>query len=1304
LTSINKNKKKSFLNFLLFNKSTNEINVVDIEMVAIMKSATTSSQSPTPQSVGTSIVQIPSAAAVVLHNQQTKNKRKNFNPRCSTSADENDMNSSTTVDSMLTVTTASNDPDPSSPTPSNPPPNLHQNASPTPTAIRNSPFKFDGDPRIAFEAMSINWRKLLESQQANQSNEFRDFENNKFYNIPNTNFSIAKSAFGIAAAAAAAQQQTLAMSQNEASDPQSRIEFACNAFNVMQELVKAYGPFISPTDIVDAFKKQAAVESTSLEPPTPPRTPIIASQFDVSRPTSCNATTLNDGGITRPQAHEQNAYKSPRSVNNDADESVNTTSRPSSPWSNVSQAAASTSISVAPPSKLMGNDNFNADRLSRTSSTNDTTARDDHSDGEQEDDEEDNSSATHAFDLSYQYNEESNGSGSGDDQGSEGGTTTNSFELAMARKDSFTDRSNDIFFSPLLQQTLQNEEKLFNADGSKYFKKYSSFLDCNNEQCIAENIREHYHCYDIACLGKVLSKKEEISRHHKWHKKRNDSLNHGFLRFSSSDDCAPQFVNCSHNRKQTHYHCLQPNCDKVYISTSDVQMHSNYHRKDSAIYQEGFQRFRGTEECNVVHCTFKGQRTTHFHCRRKDCKYTFKNKADMEKHKTFHIKDEQLARDGFKKFLKTEACPYDKCRFSRSGNHIHCVRENCYYVLHSSGQLISHKRKHDRMESEQAYRRFKIAQKMATNSALTVGGTGVSGGIVSPDLKFPLATKLPSDYKSLLPGDLSVSLSSNKLAGVDGHSKDVEKPTLPVDILQQIHLQQQQVHQQNMMLQMMGLDNSRDVRGTPMDRITNLPGRQSTDSLEEGIPKSIIPNADFLDMKTSSVEQIEYLTQTYFTDVCSMQNDSRAASPLNGPQDRPLNLKSPKKSEVLECFMTISEPHLHCLIKGCEMVISKNNGDVAEHMRMHELARMGGATEEMLQIAPSVQITSIDGLFNRKRGRPPKNRVVEVYNNIQQSPQAIFTSFKLEKNEQSPLHSASQSKSINNDHQTTSGKSFRFFHRMERCEAAVQCPYDKLLHFHCAVTDRCHFATNFPNVMDSHVDEFHSNGATVPDGFEYFDVNFDCQMYRCSYRKNSSHYHCINCKETIKKIMDLANHECRSVINVQSNNFAQITDLKIMQNNNNENVNGDSGVHASKSASCDYDDGENMDTCAGEMSGNLTDSCGSEKMNSSEIKIAAQTDDKDKVSVVRAAGTYFPQNSDNEQAFSDAMKLKIHYLKHQSSKLGHSIETVENSKTLSMSKEDPTTPEPLKLLGKDSEPEDLTKSSSHKAPPSNQSN
>ncbi|KMY98989.1 uncharacterized protein LOC6739637 isoform X1 [Drosophila simulans] len=61
---------------------------------------------------------------------------------------------------------------------------------------------------------------------------------------------------------------------------------------------------------------------------------------------------------------------------------------------------------------------------------------------------------------------------------------------------------------------------------------------------------------------------------------------------------------------------------------------------------------------------------------------------------------------------------------------------------------------------------------------------------------------------------------------------------------------------------------------------------------------------------------------------------------------------------------------------------------------------------EMESSSPSdhgqpTQITSIDGFFNRKRGRPPKNRFVEVYKSAQHSPQAIFTSFKLERSDYS---------------------------------------------------------------------------------------------------------------------------------------------------------------------------------------------------------------------------------------------------------------------------------------------------------------
>lgn len=64
------------------------------------------------------------------------------------------------------------------------------------------------------------------------------------------------------------------------------------------------------------------------------------------------------------------------------------------------------------------------------------------------------------------------------------------------------------------------------------------------------------------------------------------------------------------------------------------------------------------------------------------------------------MKDVQLSQDGYKKILKTETCPFSNCKFSTLSNHIHCIRENCNYILHSSSQLLSHKRKHEKHESQ----------------------------------------------------------------------------------------------------------------------------------------------------------------------------------------------------------------------------------------------------------------------------------------------------------------------------------------------------------------------------------------------------------------------------------------------------------------------------------------------------------------------------------------------------------------------------------------------------------------------------
>jgi len=78
------------------------------------------------------------------------------------------------------------------------------------------------------------------------------------------------------------------------------------------------------------------------------------------------------------------------------------------------------------------------------------------------------------------------------------------------------------------------------------------------------------------------------------------------------------------------------------------------------------------------------------------------------------------------------------------------------------------------------------------------------------------------------------------------------------------------------------------------------------------------------------------------------------------------------------------------LQEGCyEAVLPSERG---EHIKSHDV--------------PYGQYNSLDALFRRKRGRPPKNRVIEVWNDYAggstgDSPQAIFTSFKLPKPSQS---------------------------------------------------------------------------------------------------------------------------------------------------------------------------------------------------------------------------------------------------------------------------------------------------------------
>ncbi|CAG9862492.1 unnamed protein product [Phyllotreta striolata] len=633
-------------------------------------------------------------------------------------------------------------------------------------------------------------------------------------------------------------------------------------------------------------------------------------------------------------------------------------------------------------------------------------------------------------------------------------------------------------------------------DYSKYVRKYASSLECGNSYCKDLNYREHFHCLD--CNSRVFIKKEEMIRHFKWHKKRDESLQHGFMRYSPLDDCGDRFENCTHNKKQTHYHCIKEGCDKVYISTSDVQMHANYHRKDSAIIQEGFQRYRATEECGASYCAFFGQRTTHFHCRRSGCRFTFKNKSDMEKHKSYHIKDEQLSRDGFKKFMKNEMCPFDNCRFSKVCNHIHCIRPQCSYVLHSSGQLFSHKRKHERKDSELAYRKYKLAQSML--KTLTDGPGAVPANFAR-------------DYEAQI-DNLNLSSMYQSTSGMSNMSnlsntESLSETNSPVSY-------------------------EESESASAMDLSANESFFAHEDNISyhsddfwrkycQFVPENQCPNdkceytfvdhfhcfVDNCEMSFNSKEsarehsrnheQQEMITENYFTTV-TVQN--------GGCDD--------------SCVYRDKEKHYHCNWENCREVILPVDKPFRrlEHYKMHEYSKKLSYTKDPLTMTHLS--SSIDGMFCRKRGRPPKNRVIEVWNDynsmgsqsLMDSPQAIFTSFKLPKPSATPSSSKEMEQQDSNDetssthsqsNQDYSLQGFEMFNENSKCPDNL-CPYLGSSHFHC-IQNRCLYVTDKEDTLLIHAKDFHDN-VEILDGFEFYDRNVDCRLLGCTSNRTNRHFHC----------------------------------------------------------------------------------------------------------------------------------------------------------------------------------------------------
>ncbi|KAG1670498.1 Transcription factor castor [Nymphon striatum] len=710
-------------------------------------------------------------------------------------------------------------------------------------------------------------------------------------------------------------------------------------------------------------------------------------------------------------------------------------------------------------------------------------------------------------------------------------------------------------------------------------------------------------------LLEVFVKKEEMIRHFKWHKKRDDSLQHGFLRYSPMDDCSEKFPNCSHNRKQTHYHCLMESCDKVYISTSDVQMHANYHRKDSAIIKEGFQRFRATEDCGTQACTFYGQRTTHFHCRRPGCNYNFKNKADMEKHKSYHIKDEQLNKDGFKKFMKHEHCVFENCRFSRVCNHIHCIRPGCTYVLHSSGQLYSHKRKHERRDNEMAYRKFKLQQSMLKALSENSNNNSLSSeqGSIGEQNNFPPVLKSVNNQSNN--GDHSgnttpVTTCANPMTSLNVNSHapilDSQSPmisdTLPQSFAKFATL-----------LSGVNIANSLSMGNANNNKQTN------GDLSDSSIPAAIdLSGGDALTKNRFDESWKKYMKRYTANDLCKPhcdnlykdhyhclgENCDMMFKSRDGVREHTRNHEQQEQvteafyitSDVgdfddcpADCPMQGKEKHYHCTWESCKDILTPSDKPFRrlDHYKMHEYSQKLTVNKDSFNFTLA---SNADCMFKRKRGRPPKNRVVEVCNYPTSSsplktPHSIFASFKLPKS--SPIQPSGQVGSDTTEVGTTpnnptdisalmkNSPMFSPFAQMPQLPlmsptssgpAAMfpfgmlgapmpsmkvetqegffvygersPCPDSSCMflgkqHYHC-IQPRCFYITDRSDILILHSKDFHDN-IDISEGFVFYDRNVDCRLEACPSNKVNRHFHCTKpgCNYSFVRYSTMSIHEQR---------------------------------------------------------------------------------------------------------------------------------------------------------------------------------
>jgi len=247
------------------------------------------------------------------------------------------------------------------------------------------------------------------------------------------------------------------------------------------------------------------------------------------------------------------------------------------------------------------------------------------------------------------------------------------------------------------------------------------------------------------------------------------------------------------------------------------------------------------------------------------------------------------------------------------------------------------------------------------------------------------------------------------------------------------------------------------------------------------------------------------------------------------------------------CPYADKEKHYHCNWENCREVILSTDKPFRrlQHYKIHEYSRQLNLSCSSHALSPDVtltHLTNIDAMFRRKRGRPPKNRVIEIWSggdsasHIHDSPQAIFTSFKLPKPQTpsltpNPLMEDREG-SISPSNSLGEPEGFATYNP-EGCPDTA-CVLRSTRHHHCS-QQRCHFSTDRPDQLLMHSKDFHDN-VDIPPGFAFYDKMVDCRLPGCHSNRINRHFHCTrpNCGYSFVRYSTMVLHEKQHSGHVES--------------------------------------------------------------------------------------------------------------------------------------------------------------------------